>query len=54
LLRDIFSPPGEDKFIRAASHIDGAKSILAGIAGNISLQTGLPVEVDELVEFWPN
>ncbi len=51
LLRDIFGPPGEDKFNRAASHIDGAKSILTGIAGNISLQTGLPVKVDELVKF---
>lgn len=51
LLRDIFGPPGEDKFNRTASYIGGAKSILTGVAGIISLQTGLPVRVDKLVEF---
>ncbi|GAE32080.1 Gfo/Idh/MocA family oxidoreductase [Alkalihalobacillus hemicellulosilyticus] len=50
LLQDIFGEPGEDEFQRAASHIDGAKSILTGIAGNISLQTGHAVKVDELIK----
>ncbi|WP_062050929.1 Gfo/Idh/MocA family protein [Bacillus sp. JCM 19034] len=50
LLQDIFGEPSEDEFNRAASHIDGAKSILTGIAGNISLQTGQAVKVDELIK----
>ncbi|RKL66226.1 dehydrogenase [Salipaludibacillus neizhouensis] len=49
LLRDIFGTPEEDEFHRAASHVDGAMSILTGIAGNISLRTGQAVKVDELV-----
>ena len=51
LLEDIFGPPREDRFGRAASHIDGAMSILTGIAANISMRTGLPVKVDDLVRF---
>ncbi|SDY26896.1 Oxidoreductase family, C-terminal alpha/beta domain [Evansella caseinilytica] len=49
LLKDIFGTPGEDEFRRAASHVDGAMSILTGIAGNISLRTGQAVKVDELI-----
>ncbi|KKI92508.1 dehydrogenase [Bacillus sp. SA1-12] len=51
LLQDIFGIPVEDKFKRAASHVDGAMSILTGIAGNISLNTGQAVKVDELIKF---
>jgi len=51
MLNDIFGIPDEDRFKRAASHIDGAKSILTGVAGNISLRTGLPVRVKDLVQF---
>lgn len=51
LLQDIFGTPIEDEFNRAASHVDGAMSILTGIAGNISLNTGQPVKVDGLVKF---
>ncbi|WP_223192564.1 Gfo/Idh/MocA family protein [Paenibacillus sedimenti] len=51
LLRDIFDNPSDDRFKRAASHVDGAMSILTGIAGNISLRTGQPVAVDKLVKF---
>ncbi len=50
LLKDLFDKPGDDPYNRAASHIDGAMSILTGIAGNISLRTGQPVKVDELVD----
>lgn len=50
LLQDIFGTPVKDKFNRAASHVDGAMSILTGIAGNISLNTGNPVKVDELIK----
>lgn len=51
MLNDIFGNPAEDRFKRSASHVDGAKSILTGIAGNISLSTGLPVRVKDLVQF---
>ncbi|MFC0216221.1 Gfo/Idh/MocA family protein [Paenibacillus chartarius] len=51
LLRDIFAEPVEDRFRRAATHVDGAMSILTGIAGNISLRTGQPVAVKNLVQF---
>lgn len=51
MLNDIFGVPAEDPYKRAASHIDGAMSILTGIAGNVSMSTGLPVNVDDLVKF---
>ncbi|TYP69587.1 Gfo/Idh/MocA family oxidoreductase [Paenibacillus methanolicus] len=51
LLNDIFGVPAEDRFRRAANHVDGAKSILTGIAANQSIRTGLPVKVDSLVKF---
>ncbi|MHA6485363.1 Gfo/Idh/MocA family protein [Paenibacillus sp. strain BS8-2] len=49
LLNDLFGVPKEDPFRRAANHVDGAKSILTGIAANRSIQTGLAVAVDTLV-----
>jgi predicted dehydrogenase len=51
MLDDIFGTPTEDRFNRAASHIDGAMSILTGIAANISMRTERPVNVDDLVRF---
>lgn len=51
LLNDLFGTPVEDPFQRAANHIDGARSILTGIAANRSIQTGLAVQIDELVKF---
>ncbi|WP_373865235.1 Gfo/Idh/MocA family oxidoreductase [Paenibacillus koleovorans] len=51
LLNDIFGTPMPDKFNRAADHIDGARSILTGIAANKAIRTGQPVKVDTLVKF---
>lgn len=51
LLNDIFGIPVEDKFKRAASHVDGAMSILTGIAANKSIATGMPVQIESLVKF---
>ncbi|RAV21368.1 Gfo/Idh/MocA family protein [Paenibacillus contaminans] len=51
MLNDIFGVPAEDRLNRAASHVDGAMSILTGIAGNISIRTGQPVDIDGLVKF---
>lgn len=50
LLNDIFGVPTEDRFHRAADHVDGAMSILTGIAGNKSMATGLPINVDDLIK----
>lgn len=51
LLRDIFGEPQEDKFHRAANQIDGAMSILTGVAANKSIASGLPVKIDSLIKF---
>ena len=49
MLEQIFSPnPPADPYHRAASHIDGAASVLVGISGNIAMQTGQMVNVAEL------
>ena len=49
MLEQIFSPtPPHDPFHRAASHLDGAASILVGICGNIAMRTGQMVTVDDL------
>lgn len=51
MIDDIFGNPEPDPLNRAASHIDGAKSILTGIAANKSIATGLPVLIKDLVAF---
>jgi predicted dehydrogenase len=49
MLEQIFSPnPAPDPYHRAASHIDGAASILVGISANQAMQTGKMVAVDDL------
>ena len=50
LLNDIFGVPDYDPFHRAASHIDGAMSILTGISANKSIATGMPVDIMSLVD----
>ncbi|GGO58742.1 dehydrogenase [Microbacterium nanhaiense] len=48
LLRDLFVGPDADPLGRPADWSDGVRSIAVGIAGNISLDTGLPVRTGEL------
>ena len=49
MLEQIFSPnPPADPYHRAASHIDGAASILVGIAGNMAMQSGQMVHIADL------
>ena len=49
MLEQIFSPaPPPDPFNRAASHVDGAASILVGIAGNESMRSGRLVHIEDL------
>jgi predicted dehydrogenase len=50
MLEQIFADqPPADPFARAASHIDGAASILLGIAANESIATGKLVQVRDLL-----
>ena len=50
LLNDLFGVPVPDPLNRAASHIDGAMSIMTGIAANKSIATGLPVKIKDLID----
>jgi predicted dehydrogenase len=51
MLEQIFAPnPPADPFKRAASHIDGAASILLGISANKSIATGQLIHVDDLLK----
>jgi predicted dehydrogenase len=48
LLKDLFGGAKDDEFKRAASHLDGAMSILTGIAANRSMSTGQVVQVKDI------
>ncbi len=49
MLEDIFGKnPPKDPYGRSASHIDGARSIMVGIAANRSMQTGQAVQISDL------
>lgn len=51
MLKDIFGDKVEDPFNRSATYIDGAMSILTGIGANKSIATGMPIDVQTLVDF---
>lgn len=49
MLEYLFAPePPPDPFNRAASHIDGAASIMLGIAANRAMEINRPVRIDDL------
>lgn len=51
MLEDLFSPnPPADPLRRVASYVDGAASILLGIAANMSIESGQLIEVNDLFE----
>ncbi len=51
MLKDLFSPdPPPDPLKRAATYMDGAASILVGIAANMSIERGEMVDVNDLFE----
>ena len=50
LLDQLFRNVKDDPLGHVASELDGAKSILVGIAANQSMRTGLPVDVKSLVD----
>lgn len=49
MLRDLFGEAEPDEHMRAASHIDGAASILTGVAANRSIRTGGVVKVSDIL-----
>jgi predicted dehydrogenase len=52
MLEDIFGEnPPEDPFKRAAGYVDGAMSILTGVAANKSIASGMPIKIRDLVQF---
>jgi predicted dehydrogenase len=48
LLDDVFHGPTSDPLHRYAGFVDGAASVLVGVAGNESLRTGKAIYLDEL------
>ncbi|KAJ5369025.1 uncharacterized protein N7496_008785 [Penicillium cataractarum] len=50
LLNDLFGVSEPDEHMRAASHIDGAASILTGVAANRSIRTGKAMQVRNILE----
>ena len=48
LLSDLFNGPGEDPLGRPSGYLDGLRSVSVGIAGTRSLETSLPVRVEDL------
>ncbi len=51
LLKHLFVGVDDDPLGLAADYVDGAKSILTGIGANISMKTGEPVKVQELIHW---
>ena len=50
LLQDFFGESTLDKYMRNANHIDGAASILTGLAANRSILTGQAIQVDDILK----
>ncbi len=48
LLSDLFNGPGEDPLGRPSGYLDGLRSVSVGIAGNRSLESSLPVRIEDL------
>jgi predicted dehydrogenase len=48
MLQAILGPPVPDPFRRHATELDGARSLVTGLAANRSLATGMPVRAEEL------
>ena len=51
MLKDLFGCPEPDRFKRAAGVADGAASILTGVAANMSIASGMPVRIKDLLTF---
>jgi predicted dehydrogenase len=53
MLNDIFGKPERDPLKRSADYVQGAYSILTGIAANESMRTGQLIKVNDLVDGLP-
>ncbi|MGV2805396.1 gfo/Idh/MocA family oxidoreductase, partial [Clostridium perfringens] len=51
LLNELFGEPVEEPYAGAANPLEGARSILTGIAANRAIATGMPVRINNLVRF---
>lgn len=51
MLADVFGGRKADRFNRASFIREGANAVLVGIGGNISMQSGQPVQVQDLVHW---
>ncbi|KIH86380.1 oxidoreductase domain protein [Sporothrix brasiliensis 5110] len=51
LLRDVLVGDKEDEFKRAAFIRDGGNAVLVGVGANISMESGAPVKIQELVKW---
>lgn len=49
MLTDIFDKSQEDKYLRAADYVQGAYSILVGVAANKSMATGKKIMIDDII-----
>jgi hypothetical protein len=49
LLDSLFGNPAPDPYKREADHIQGALSILTGIAANKSIASGQAIQIDDLM-----
>ncbi len=54
LIEDLFGEIKEDTYGRAAGYVQGAASILVGIAGNKSIATDKKIMIDDLVQNLPD
>jgi hypothetical protein len=49
MLQAILGPPAPDPFRRRATELDGALSLVTGLAANRSLASGIPVRTEEVL-----
>merc|ERR1712070_1133524 len=51
MLRDLLLGDQEDKFKRAAGIRDGGNAVLVGVGANKSMESGMPIKVQDLVKW---
>jgi predicted dehydrogenase len=51
MMKDVLRGDEEDKFKRAADIRDGGNAVLVGVGANKSMETGMPIKVQELVNW---
>ena len=52
LFNHLFRGVKDDPLNLSADYIDGVRSIMTGIAGNLSIQTGNPINLEDLIPDW--